>query len=64
MGLDPVGGPKPCKPSGEEPLPIHSKIHGLDIAPSNINLSAAELELVAVLMRDASERCILHLRTL
>jgi chromosome partitioning protein len=37
---------------GEEPLPIQGKIHGLDIAPSNINLSAAELELVSALMRE------------
>jgi len=55
MGLDPVELTKTVRSRrGEEPLPIHSKIHGLDIAPSNINLSAAELELVAVLMRDAS----------
>jgi chromosome partitioning protein len=38
---------------GEEPLPIHSeKIHGMSIVPANINLSAAELELVAALMRE------------
>lgn len=54
MGLDPVELTKTVYEAvvGEEPLPIHSKIHGLDIAPSNINLSAAELELVAVLMRE------------
>ena len=34
------------------PLPIHSKIHGVDLAPANINLSAAELELVVADMRD------------
>ncbi|MEQ8464001.1 ParA family protein [Coleofasciculus sp. E1-EBD-02] len=38
--------------AGEAPLPIHGKIHGLDLAPSNINLSAAELELVSALMRE------------
>lgn len=34
------------------PLPIHSQIHGIDLAPANINLSAAELELVVADMRD------------
>ena len=38
---------------GEEPLVIHpEQIHGLSLAPSNINLSAAELELVSALMRE------------
>jgi len=54
MGLEPAELNKTVYEAvvGEEPLPIHSKIHGMDIAPSNINLSAAELELVAVLMRE------------
>lgn len=54
MGLDPVELPLTVYEAvvGEEPLPIHRKIHGLDIVPSNINLSAAELELVAALMRE------------
>lgn len=54
MGIDPVELTKTVYEAvvGEEPLPIHSKIHNMDIAPSNINLSAAELELVAVLMRE------------
>ncbi len=54
MGLDPVELTKTVYEAvvGEEPLPIHSKIHGMDVAPSNINLSAAELELVAALMRE------------
>lgn len=54
MGLDPVELTKTVYEAivGEELLPIHSKIHGMDIAPSNINLSAAELELVAALMRE------------
>ncbi|MGK7875408.1 MAG: ParA family protein [Xenococcaceae cyanobacterium] len=33
-------------------LPIQKGIHGLDLAPSNINLSAAELSLVNADMRD------------
>lgn len=37
---------------GDEPLPIHHSIQGMDLAPSNINLSAAELELVAAIMRE------------
>jgi chromosome partitioning protein len=35
-----------------EPLSIHQGIHGMDLAPSNINLSGAELELVVADMRD------------
>lgn len=35
-----------------KPLPIKSDIHGLDIVPANIKLSAAELELVTADMRD------------
>ena len=34
------------------PIPIHHNIHGMDIAPANINLSGAELELVVADMRD------------
>jgi len=54
MGLDPVELKTTVYDAvvGEKPLPIQGKIHGLDIAPSNINLSAAELELVATLMRE------------
>jgi chromosome partitioning protein len=38
---------------GEEQLPIHPElIHGMALVPANINLSAAELELVAALMRE------------
>ncbi|WP_019503465.1 ParA family protein [Pleurocapsa sp. PCC 7319] len=37
---------------GEEPLPIIQQINGLDLVPANINLSAAELELVSSLMRE------------
>ena len=35
-----------------EPLPIIKGIHGVDLVPSNINLSGAELELVAAEMRE------------
>ncbi|MCU0537189.1 MAG: ParA family protein [Hydrococcus sp. Prado102] len=35
-----------------EPLPIHSHIHQIDLAPANINLSGAELELVVADMRE------------
>lgn len=54
MGLDPVELETTVYDAvvGEQPLAIQGKIHGLDIAPSNINLSAAELELVASMMRE------------
>ena len=54
MGIDPVELSKTVYEAivGDEPLPIHDKIHGIDIAPANINLSAAELELVSALMRE------------
>jgi chromosome partitioning protein len=35
-----------------KPLFIHSDIHGIDLAPANITLSSAELELVVADMRD------------
>ena len=38
---------------GEEELPVYPElIHGMALVPANINLSAAELELVAALMRE------------
>jgi chromosome partitioning protein len=54
MGLDPVELNQTIYESvvGEESLPIHYNIHGIDFIPSNINLSAAELELVSTLMRE------------
>lgn len=54
MGIDPVELGKTVYEAlvGDEPLPIKSKIHNMDIVPSNINLSAAELELVTALMRE------------
>jgi chromosome partitioning protein len=35
-----------------EPLPVHCHIHQMDLAPANINLSGAELELVVADMRE------------
>lgn len=35
-----------------EQLPIHKNIHNMNLAPANINLSGAELELVVADMRD------------
>lgn len=35
-----------------EDLPIHAKMHGIDLVPANINLSGAEIELVVADMRD------------
>lgn len=54
MGLDPVELTQTVYEAivGEHSLPIYYKIHGMDVAPSNINLSAAELELVSTLMRE------------
>ncbi len=37
---------------GEKNLPIQDKIHRMDLAPTNINLSLAELELVSALSRE------------
>jgi chromosome partitioning protein len=36
----------------EQPLPIHEGIHGMDLAPANISLSTAEMQLVNASMRD------------
>lgn len=36
----------------EQPLPIHSGIHGMDLAPANRLLSSAEMQLVSAAMRD------------
>ncbi|MBD0307650.1 MAG: ParA family protein [Microcoleus sp. T1-bin1] len=54
LGLDPVELTHTVYEAvvGEEPLPIKGPIHGMHVAPSNINLSAAELELVSALMRE------------
>ncbi len=61
MGLDPVELEKTIYEAvvSEETLSIHSNIHKMDIAPSNINLSAAEIELVSSLMREMRLKTIL-----
>lgn len=45
MGIDPASLEKTVFDAivNEEPLSIHHKIHGMDLAPTNINLSAAEI---------------------
>jgi chromosome partitioning protein len=55
MGLDPDSLNKTVYEAivGEEDLPIYPElIHNMALAPANINLSAAELELVSALMRE------------
>lgn len=54
MGLDPVDLERTVYDAlvDTSPLPVHGNLHGLSLAPSNINLSAAELELVVADMRD------------
>ncbi|MGH2412493.1 MAG: ParA family protein, partial [Microcystaceae cyanobacterium] len=36
----------------EKPLPIHEKLHGVDLVPANIQLSGAEIELSAEMARE------------
>jgi chromosome partitioning protein len=36
----------------DEPLPIHPDLHGIDLTPANIHLSAAEMELVLAEFRE------------
>ena len=38
---------------GDRELPIHKSIHDMELVPTNINLSVAELELVSALNREA-----------
>ncbi len=54
MGIEPYDLEKTIYDAivAEEELPIHYKIHGMDLVPSNINLSGAEIELVSALMRE------------
>ena len=54
MGLDPVDLEKTIYHAivAEEDLPIQTQIHQMDLVPSNINLSGAEIELVSALMRE------------
>ena len=54
MGLDPddLEGTIYDSVVGEKPLPVLDKIHKMNLIPSNINLCAAEMELVSVIMRE------------
>ena len=54
MGLDPFELEATIYQSimDEEPLPIHSQIHNMDLVPANIELSGAELELASADMRE------------
>jgi chromosome partitioning protein len=54
MGLEPLDIEKTLYDAllDDEPLPIYRDIHGVDLAPANINLSGAELELVTADMRE------------
>ena len=54
MGLEPLEIEKTLYDAllEDEPLPIQQDIHGVDLAPANINLSGAELELVTADMRE------------
>lgn len=54
MGIDPEELDQTIYESvvGEEPIQVMEQIHDLDLVPANINLSAAELELVSSLMRE------------
>jgi chromosome partitioning protein len=54
MGLEPLEIEKTLYEAllEDEPLPLLHDIHGVDLAPANINLSGAELELVTADMRE------------
>lgn len=54
MGIDPSSLEKTVFDAivNEEPLSIQYKVHGMDIAPTNINLSAAEIQLVNMDFRE------------
>jgi chromosome partitioning protein len=54
MGIDPASLEKTVFDAivNEEPLSILNKIHGMDLAPTNINLSAAEIQLVNMDFRE------------
>lgn len=54
MGLEPYDLEKTIYDAiiAEEELPIQHQIHNMDLVPSNINLSGAEIELVSALMRE------------
>jgi len=54
MGLEPSDLEKTVYDAlmKEDPLPVHKDLHGMDLAPSNLNLCLAEQELVTADMRD------------
>ena len=54
MGLDPVELDATIYESliDTAPVPVTRDVHGMSLAPANLNLSAAELELVVADMRD------------
>lgn len=54
MGLDPVDLDATIYESliDTAPVPVTQNVHGMSLAPANLNLSAAELELVVADMRD------------
>jgi chromosome partitioning protein len=54
MGLDPVELEATIYESliNTAPVPVTHNLHGMSLAPANLNLSAAELELVVADMRD------------
>jgi chromosome partitioning protein len=54
MGLEPTELEHTIYDSiiNDQPVPIHADLNGLDIAPTNIRLSGAEIELVTADLRD------------
>lgn len=54
MGLDPTEQALTVRDAilDKKALPIHNRIHGMDLVPSNILLSAAEMQLSSVLRRE------------
>lgn len=54
MGLEPADLEQTVAESilNDVPLAIHSGIHGMDLLPSNIMLSAAEMQLTSVMARE------------
>lgn len=54
MGLEPMNLEKTVYDAviQQEPLSLHQGLHGMDLAPSSIQLSRAEMELAAALMRE------------
>lgn len=54
MGLDPTEQELTVRDAilDKKNLPIHSDVHGMDLVPSNILLSAAEMQLSSVLRRE------------